>query len=114
MPLRSCRLEPTVALGDDLATLRITSMPTYGAMRRAGDQPSHLSDRALSSIAPRSKHFPSGDDGGAAAVTTVQRHWRARLWERSGPFSFQYSEPSTPHAEPALANAVTPCVLSAD
>jgi hypothetical protein len=26
-------------------------------MRRTGDQPSHLSDRASSSIAPHSKHF---------------------------------------------------------
>jgi hypothetical protein len=38
------------------ATLRITSMPTYRALRRTGDQPSHLSDRALSLIAPHSKH----------------------------------------------------------
>ena len=40
----------------------------FGAVRRAGDQPSHLSDRALFLIAPHSKHSIA-DDGGAAAVT---------------------------------------------
>jgi hypothetical protein len=50
------------------ATVRIILMPTYSAHRRAGDQPSHLSDRALSLIAPHSRHSIA-DDGGAAAVT---------------------------------------------
>jgi hypothetical protein len=43
-------------------------------MRRTGDQPSHLSDRALSLIAPHSRQTILLIDGGAAAVTTDQRH----------------------------------------
>jgi hypothetical protein len=41
-------MEPTVALGDDLATLRITLMQYFSVPCIApGDQPPHLSDRGL-------------------------------------------------------------------
>ena len=89
--MRSCLPEPTVALGDDLATCGSPRCQLFGAMRRTGDQPSHLSDRALFLIAPHSKHFhllmmvaplPSGNYRPAPFL-------RAQPRERLGPFSFQ-------------------------
>jgi hypothetical protein len=69
-------------------------MPTLRCLRRTGDQPSHLSDRALSSIAPHSKTCHRAVDGGAAAVITDQCHFCGLdLSQRSGPFRFSVRVP---------------------
>jgi hypothetical protein len=65
-------------------------MPTLRCLRRTGDQPSHLSDRALSLITPHSKHSIAVDGGAAAVWITDQRRFCGLdLSTRSGPFSFQ-------------------------